>query len=30
MKLIVIKSPRFLTGLFRMIFHISKEEFDCD
>lgn len=25
MKIVVIKSPRFLTGLFRMIFKIKKE-----
>ena len=30
MKLIVVKSPKFLTGLFRIIFHINKEEFEKD
>ncbi|MBQ4310401.1 MAG: stage V sporulation protein SpoVM [Oscillospiraceae bacterium] len=25
MKLIVVKSPKFLAGLFRIIFHISRE-----
>ncbi len=30
MKLIVVKSPRFLTGLFRLIFRISKEDFSQD
>lgn len=28
MKIVVIKSPRFLTGLFRMIFKIKKESIE--
>lgn len=26
MKLVVVKSPKILTGLFRIIFRISKED----
>ena len=28
MKIVVIKSPKFLSGFFRMIFKIKKEEFE--
>ena len=30
MKLIVVKTPKFLSGLFRMIFHITKEDFETE
>lgn len=30
MKLIVVKSPKFLTGLFRIIFKIRKEDILSD
>ncbi len=26
MKVVVVRSPRLLAGLFRMVFHIRKEE----
>ncbi|MBQ3885957.1 MAG: stage V sporulation protein SpoVM [Ruminococcus sp.] len=28
MKVVIIKSPKFLSGLLRMIFHIKRDE-DC-
>ncbi|MGN0613317.1 MAG: stage V sporulation protein SpoVM [Porcipelethomonas sp.] len=26
MKIVVIRSPRFLSGILRMVFHIKKEQ----
>lgn len=28
LKMVVVKSPRFLAGIFRLIFHIKKEPSD--
>ncbi len=29
MKVVVVKSPKLLSGIFRMIFKIKKEDGDC-